>query len=150
MGFGVEFDPPVEVLFRHCDNSNNAGLTGTVHEGMKARGGTPEGSGASLSLSGDGPPLPPVSFAMSKPASRASSQCVPVGTLALYNWALRGTADSFRVLSSLAISYKYGDATRARKRAYYAFSSSPYGNCLCTFANTKSLTIERNERLIYR
>lgn len=48
MGFGVEFDPPVEVLFRHCDNSNNAGLTGTVHEGMKARGGTPEGSGASL------------------------------------------------------------------------------------------------------
>lgn len=37
LGFGVEFDPPVEVLFRHCDNSNNAGLTGTVHEGTKAR-----------------------------------------------------------------------------------------------------------------
>ncbi|KAF7388865.1 hypothetical protein HZH66_010002 [Vespula vulgaris] len=31
--FGVEFDPSVEVLFRHCDNSNNATLTGTVHEG---------------------------------------------------------------------------------------------------------------------
>lgn len=44
----MEFDPPVEVLFRHCDNSNNAGLTGTVHERMKARGGTPEGSEASL------------------------------------------------------------------------------------------------------
>lgn len=37
LGFGVEFDPLVEVLFRHCDNSNNAGLTGTVHEGTKAR-----------------------------------------------------------------------------------------------------------------
>lgn len=23
-GFGVEFDPPVEVLFHHCDDSNNA------------------------------------------------------------------------------------------------------------------------------
>lgn len=38
--------PPVEVLFHHCDNSNNAGLTGTVHEGTKARarGGMSEGS----------------------------------------------------------------------------------------------------------
>ncbi|KAG7209924.1 hypothetical protein KM043_011518 [Ampulex compressa] len=30
--FGTEFDPTVEVLFRHCDNSNNASLTGTVRK----------------------------------------------------------------------------------------------------------------------
>lgn len=46
MGFGVEFDPPVEVLFRHCDNSNNATLTGASY--AKDRKG---GSRASVGLS---------------------------------------------------------------------------------------------------
>jgi len=64
-------------LFRHCDNSNNAGLTGTVHEGMKACGGTRRSLPPATVLH------PPVSFATSKQASRVSSRCVPVGTLAL-------------------------------------------------------------------
>lgn len=31
LGFGVQFDPPVEVLFHHCDDSNNSGLTGASY-----------------------------------------------------------------------------------------------------------------------
>lgn len=46
LGFGVQFDPPVEVLFHHCDDSNNSGLTGASY--AKDRKG---GSRVSVGLS---------------------------------------------------------------------------------------------------
>lgn len=146
LGFGVEFDPPVEVLFRHCDNSNNAGLTGTVHEGMKARGGMPEGSGASLRRRS----TPPISFATSKQASRASSLYVPVGTLVcalcagLFAVPIPSASFHLSLFHTNTATLHRAWTRLHRKRVYHTFSSAPRDSCLCTFANAKSLIIKQD------
>lgn len=147
LGFGVEFDPPVEVLFRHCDNSNNAGLTGTVHEGMKARGGMPEGSGASLRRRS----THLISFATSKQASHASSQYIPVGTLvcALCAGLFAVPIPSASFHLSLLLHTNTATQHRARTRSPKArllcfFKRSARQLSIRTFANAKSLIIEQD------